>query len=239
MKIDIITLFPKMFDGFISESIIKRAIDIKAVEINIINLRDYTLDKHNKVDDTPYGGGAGMVLMCQPVFDCIKALRKENSLVIMMTPQGSVYNQKMAYSLSMKEHLIILCGHYEGFDERIRSIVDLEISIGDYVLTGGEVASMVITDSVVRLLNYVIDIESHANDSHSNWMLEHPHYTKPREYEGMKVPDVLLNGNHKEMNEWKLKESLKRTYQRRPDLLEKRELTNQEIKILEEIKKEV
>lgn len=239
MKIDIITLFPKMFDGFISESIIKRAIDIKAVEINIINLRDYTLDKHNKVDDTPYGGGAGMVLMCQPVFDCIKALRKENSLVIMMTPQGSVYNQKMAYSLSMKEHLIILCGHYEGFDERIRSIVDLEISIGDYVLTGGEVASMVITDSVVRLLNYVIDIESHANDSHSNWMLEHPHYTKPREYEGMKVPDVLLNGNHKEMNEWKLRESLKRTYQRRPDLLEKRELTNQEIKILEEIKKEV
>lgn len=239
MKIDIITLFPKMFDGFISESIIKRAIDIKAVEINIINLRDYTLDKHNKVDDTPYGGGAGMVLMCQPVFDCIKALRKENSLVIMMTPQGSVYNQKMAYSLSMKEHLIILCGHYEGFDERIRSIVDLEISIGDYVLTGGEVASMVITDSVVRLLNYVIDIESHANDSHSNWMLEHPHYTKPREYEGMKVPDVLLNGNHKEMNEWKLKESLKRTYQRRPDLLEKRELTNKEIKILEEIKKEV
>lgn len=239
MKIDIITLFPKMFDGFISESIIKRAIDIKAVEINIINLRDYTLDKHNKVDDTPYGGGVGMVLMCQPVFDCIKALRKENSLVIMMTPQGSVYNQKMAYSLSMKEHLIVLCGHYEGFDERIRSIVDLEISIGDYVLTGGEVASMVITDSVVRLLNYVIDIESHANDSHSNWMLEHPHYTKPREYEGMKVPDVLLNGNHKEMNEWKLKESLKRTYQRRPDLLEKRELTNQEIKILEEIKKEV
>ena len=239
MKIDIITLFPKMFDGFISESIIKRAIDIKAVEINIINLRDYTLDKHNKVDDTPYGGGAGMVLMCQPVFDCIKALRKENSLVIMMTPQGSVYNQKMAYSLSMKEHLIILCGHYEGFDERIRSIVDLEISIGDYVLTGGEVASMVITDSVVRLLNYVIDIESHANDSHSNWMLEHPHYTKPREYEGMKVPDVLLNGNHKEMNEWKLRESLKRTYQRRPDLLEKRELTPQEIKILEEIKKEV
>lgn len=238
MKIDIITLFPGMFEGFINESIIKRAREINAVEINIVNLRDYTLDKHNKVDDTPYGGGAGMVLMCQPVFDCIKALRKENSLVIMMTPQGKVYNQQMAYSLKLQEHIIILCGHYEGFDERIRSIVDLEVSIGDFVLTGGETAAMVITDSVVRLLDYVIDIESHANDSHSNWMLEHPHYTKPREYEGMKVPDVLLNGNHKEMNEWKIKESIRRTYERRPDLLEKRELTKQELKFLEEIKNE-
>lgn len=238
MKIDIITLFPGMFEGFINESIIKRAREINAVEINIVNLRDYTLDKHNKVDDTPYGGGAGMVLMCQPVFDCIKSLRKENSLVIMMTPQGKVYNQQMAYSLKLQEHIIILCGHYEGFDERIRSIVDLEVSIGDFVLTGGETAAMVITDSVVRLLDYVIDIESHANDSHSNWMLEHPHYTKPREYEGMKVPEVLLNGNHKEMNEWKIKESIRRTYERRPDLLEKRELTKQELKFLEEIKNE-
>lgn len=238
MKIDIITLFPNMFDGFVNESIIKRAREIKAVEINVVNLRDYTLDKHNKVDDTPYGGGAGMVLMCQPVFDCIKALRKENSLVIMMTPQGKVYNQQMAYSLKLKEHIIILCGHYEGFDERIRSIVDLEVSIGDFVLTGGETAAMVITDSIVRLLDYVIDIESHANDSHSNWMLEHPHYTKPREYEGMKVPDVLLNGDHKKMNEWKLKESIRRTYERRPDLLEKRELTDIEKRFLEEIKNE-
>lgn len=238
MIIDIVTLFPNMFTGFINESIIKRAIDIEAVKINIVNLRDYTLDKHNKVDDTPYGGGAGMVLMCQPVFDCIKALKKEDSLVIMTTPQGKVYNQGIARDLSMYKHLIILCGHYEGYDERIRSIVDLEISIGDFVLTGGEVASMAITDSIVRLLDYVIDTESHMNDSHSNWLLEHPHYTKPRVYEGLEVPEVLLSGNHANIDAWRVKESLRRTYLRRPDLLEKRVLNDKEKKMLEDIKKE-
>ena len=238
MRIDIITLFPNMFSGFTHESIIKRAIENGYVEINIVNLRDYTLDKHLKVDDTPYGGGNGMVLACQPVFDCIKALRTDDSLVIMMTPQGQVYNQQMANSLAKKSHLILLCGHYEGFDERIRSIVDMEISIGDFVMTGGELASMVISDSIIRLLDGVIANDSHEFDSHQNWLLEHPHYTKPREYEGMTVPLVLLNGNHKEIENWRLKESLRRTLERRPDLLEKRELSANEIKILKEIKEE-
>lgn len=238
MRIDIITLFPNMFSGFTHESIIKRAIENGYVEINIVNLRDYTLDKHLKVDDTPYGGGNGMVLACQPVFDCIKALRTDDSLVIMMTPQGQVYNQQLANSLAKKSHLILLCGHYEGFDERIRSIVDMEISIGDFVMTGGELASMVISDSIIRLLDGVIANDSHEFDSHQNWLLEHPHYTKPREYEGMAVPDVLLNGNHKEIENWRLKESLRRTLERRPDLLEKRELSANEIKILKEIKEE-
>ena len=238
MRIDIITLFPNMFSGFTHESIIKRAIENGYVEVNIVNLRDYTLDKHVKVDDTPYGGGNGMVLACQPVFDCIKALRSDDSLVIMMTPQGQVYNQQMANSLAKKNHLILLCGHYEGFDERIRSIVDMEVSIGDFVMTGGELASMVISDSIIRLLDGVIANDSHEFDSHQNWLLEHPHYTKPREYEGMAVPDVLLNGNHKEIENWRLKESLRRTLERRPDLLEKRELSANEIKILKEIKEE-
>ena len=238
MKIDIITLFPNMFTGFINESIIKRAIENNLVEINIVNLRDYTLDKHLKVDDTPYGGGNGMVLACQPVFDCIRALRKEDSLVIMMTPQGEVYSQSKANELALKNHLIFLCGHYEGFDERIRSIVDIEISIGDFVLTGGELASMVISDSIIRLLDGVISTDSHEYDSHQNWLLEHPHYTKPREYDGMKVPDVLMNGNHKEIDKWRMKESLRRTYLRRADLLEKRQLTKVEEKLLLEVKEE-
>ena len=227
-----------MFTGFINESIIKRAIENNLVEINIVNLRDYTLDKHLKVDDTPYGGGNGMVLACQPVFDCIRTLRKEDSLVIMMTPQGEVYSQSKANELALKNHLIFLCGHYEGFDERIRSIVDIEISIGDFVLTGGELASMVISDSIIRLLDGVISTDSHEYDSHQNWLLEHPHYTKPREYDGMKVPDVLMNGNHKEIDKWRMKESLRRTYLRRPDLLEKRQLTKVEEKLLLEVKEE-
>lgn len=238
MIIDIITLFPSMFDGFIGESIIKRAIENGLVKINIVNLRDYTKDKHLKVDDTPFGGGNGMVLACQPVFDCIKALKTDDSLVIMMTPQGEVYNQGKANDLALKNHLILLCGHYEGFDERIRSIVDVELSIGDFVLTGGEIAAMAISDSVIRLLDGVIANDSHEFDSHQNWLLEHPHYTKPREYEGMLVPEVLLNGNHKEIEKWRLKESLRRTYKRRPDLLNKRELNALEQKILNEIKEE-
>ena len=235
MKIDIITLFPNMFTGFINESIIGRAIKEKKVEINLVNLRDFTKEKHGHVDDTPFGGGAGMVLMCQPVFDCIKSLRKDNSLVIMMTPQGKTYGQSIAKELTLKEHLIILCGHYEGFDERIRSIVDLELSIGDYVLTGGEIPAMAIVDSVVRLIDGVIEDDSHEYDSYSNWMLEHPQYTKPRVYEGLEVPEVLCNGNHKEIEKYKLKESLRRTYLRRPDLLEKHDLTKEEKILLDEI----
>ena len=220
MKIDILTLFPNMYQGIFDESIIKRAVDEKRVEINIHNFRDYTLDPHKKVDDTPYGGGAGMVLTCQPIFDCVKSLRTEDSIVILMTPDGEVYKQKRAYELSKKSHLILICGHYEGFDERIRSICDMEISIGDYVLTGGELASMVLVDSIVRLMPGVIEEDSHINDSFNNNLLDYPTYTKPRVYEGMEVPEVLLSGDHKKIEEYRYEMSLKRTQERRPDLLE-------------------
>ena len=222
MKISILTLFPNMFDGVFQESIIKRAVDEKKVEINLINFRDYTNDPHNKVDDTPYGGGAGMVLMCQPIFDCVKSIKTEDAKVILMTPDGIPYKQKMAYDLSNEKHLIIICGHYEGFDERIRSICDLEVSIGDYVLTGGEVPAMVLVDSITRLLPGVIREDSHLEDSfNENYLLDYPTYTKPRVYEGMEVPEVLLSGDHKKINEYRYNESLKRTEERRPDLLKK------------------
>ncbi len=223
MKIDILTLFPSMFDGFLSNSIIKRAIDNKSVEINIINFRDYSKDPHHKVDDTPFGGGAGMVLMVQPIYDAVMDLKTDDTKVILLTPDGETYNQKEAYELKKYKHLIIICGHYEGFDDRIRSVVDLEVSIGDFILTGGELPSMIITDSVVRLVDGVIDEESNLNDSFNpnTNLLDYPTYTKPREFNGMMVPDVLLNGNHKEIEEYRLNESIKKTREKRPDLLEK------------------
>lgn len=221
MKIDILTLFPNMFKGVFEESIIKRAIDLGKVEINLINFRDYTTDPHNKVDDTPYGGGAGMVLMCQPIFDCINSIKTSDSVVVMLTPDGVTYKQKVAYDLSKFKHIILLCGHYEGFDERIRSICDMEISIGDYVLTGGEVPAMVLVDSIIRLIPGVINEESHIKDSfNKDYLLDYPTYTKPRIYNGMAVPDVLLSGDHKKIDEYRYNESLKRTTDRRPDLLD-------------------
>ena len=220
MKIDVLSLFPGMFSGVFEESIIKRAINENRVSINIHNFRDFSLDPHNKVDDTPYGGGAGMVLTCQPIFDCVKSLRTDDSIVILLTPDGEVYKQSKAYELSKCKHLIFICGHYEGFDERIRSICDLEISIGDYVLTGGEIASMTIIDSIVRLIPGVIEEESHVNDSFNDNLLDYPTYTKPRVYEGMEVPEVLVSGDHKKIAEWRREESLKRTRERRPDLLD-------------------
>ena len=222
MKIDILTLFPSMFDGFLNQSIIARAREEGQVEINIHNFRDYSLDPHKKVDDYGFGGGAGMVLMAQPIFDAVEALRRTDTKVILMTPQGIPYKQKQAYSLAHEKHLIIICGHYEGFDERIRTLADFEISIGDYVLTGGEIPSMVIVDSVVRLLSGVIEEESHLNDSFSNGLLDYPVYTKPVDFRGMKVPEVLLSGHHANINKWRYEESLKKTKERRPDLLEKR-----------------
>ena len=222
LKIDILTIFPNMFDGVFQESILKRAIDDGKIEINLINFRDFTNDPHNKVDDTPYGGGAGMVLMAQPIFDCVKSIRKENSKVILLTPDGIPYKQKMAYDLCSEEHLILICGHYEGFDERIRSICDMEISIGDYVLTGGEVPAMVLVDSVARLIPGVINERSHLVDSFSeSYLLDYPTYTKPRVFEGMEVPEVLVSGDHKRIAEYRLEESIKKTKLRRPDLLEK------------------
>ena len=222
LKIDILTLFPNMFDGVFQESILKRAIADGKIEINLINFRDFTNDPHNKVDDTPYGGGAGMVLMVQPIFDCVKSIRKENSKVILLTPDGIPYKQKMAYDLCSEEHLILICGYYEGFDERIRSICDMEISIGDYVLTGGEVPAMVLVDSVARLIPGVINERSHLGDSFSeSYLLDYPTYTKPRVFEGMEVPEVLVSGDHKRIAEYRLEESIKKTKLRRPDLLEK------------------
>lgn len=221
MNIHYLTLFPEMYEGVLNSSILKRAKDKGIVNYNLINFRDYSNDKHNKVDDYPYGGGAGMVLKPGPVFDAMDALEVENPRVILLCPQGAPFNQKMAEDLSTEEDIVFICGHYEGYDERIRTLVTDEISIGDYVLTGGELASMTMTDAIVRLIPNVISKQaSHEQDSFSTGLLEHPHYTRPREYRGMKVPDVLLSGDHKKIEEWRHEESLKRTRERRPDLLE-------------------
>lgn len=221
MKIDILTLFPNMFDGFLNESIIKRAREKGLIEINVHDIRDYTLDPHKKVDDYPYGGGRGMVLMCQPVVDAIESLKKEDSKVILMCPQGIKYEQKVAYTLKCEKHLILVCGHYEGYDERIREFVDLEISIGDFILTGGEIPAMAITDSITRLIDGVIEKESYENESFNNNLLDYPTYTKPQVYRDLEVPEVLLSGHHENINKWRKEESIKRTKLRRPDLLKK------------------
>lgn len=221
MKIDILTLFPNMFDGFLNESIIKRAIEKEVVQINVVNFRNYSKLNNSQVDDTPYGGGAGMVLMCDPIVSAIEDLKDDDTTVILMTPQGTQYKQEIARNLKLKKHIILVCGHYEGFDERIRNFVDMEISIGDYVLTGGELPAMVICDSVIRLLDGVIREGSHIEDSFTDNLLDYPTYTKPYDFRGMKVPDVLLSGNHKKIEEYRKEESLKRTTERRPDLLEK------------------
>lgn len=219
MKIDVLTLFPEMFTGVISSSIIKRAIDDNKIEINLHNFRDYSKDIHHKVDDTPYGGGCGMILTCQPIFDCVNDLKDDESTVILLTPDGTPYKQEIANNLVKLKHLIIICGHYEGFDDRIRSICDMEISIGDYVLTGGEIPAMVLIDSVTRLIDGVINKESYQNDSFYNGLLDYPQYTKPREYNGLKVPDVLLSGNHKEIEKYRIETALEKTRDRRCDLL--------------------
>ncbi len=219
MKIDVLTLFPGMYDNFLSESIIKRAIEDKKIEINIHNIRDYTVYKNNQVDDYPIGGGGGMVLMCDPIFRAIEALKKDNTKVIMMTPSGKLFKQNIARELSKEEHLIILCGHYEGFDERIKSIIDIELSIGDYILTGGELPSMVVMDSIIRLVDNVISSESLECESFDDNLLDYPNYTKPVEYRGMKVPEVLLSGHHENIKKYRDSERLRLTKENRPDLL--------------------
>lgn len=221
MKIDVLSLFPEMYMGFISESIMKRAMDNNLVDIKIHNIRDYSNNKHKKVDDYGFGGGKGMVLMIQPIYDALMDLKTPDSKIIMMTPQGEKYTQKKAYELSREKHLIILCGHYEGFDERIRSLVDMEISIGDFVLTGGEIPSLVLIDSITRLIDGVIQKDSHEKDSFNNNLLDYPVYTKPVEFMGMKVPDVLLSGHHENINKWRIEQQIEKTKSRRPDLLEK------------------
>lgn len=218
MKIDILTLFPEMFDGFLNTSIIKRAIDLGKVDIKVHNFRDYSLDKYGRVDDYPYGGGAGMVLMCEPIFRAVEDIKTEDSLVIMLSPGGKVFKQSLAVELSHQKHIILLCGHYEGFDERIKTIVDMELSIGDYVLTGGEVPSMVITDAVTRLIPGVITSASLDSESFNDGLLDYPNYTRPEEFRGMRVPQVLLSGHHKNIEKYRQEEKVRLTNENRKDL---------------------
>ena len=203
MKIDILTIFPNMFDGFINESIIKRAISSKKVEVNIIDFREYSSLNNKQVDDTIYGGGAGMLLMCDPIFKAIDDIRTDGSYIIIMSPEGNIYNQKKAMEYTKHKHLIIICGHYEGFDERIKTLADEIISVGEFVLTGGEIPSMLIADSIIRLLPGVINRESLESESFNDEYYDYPVYTKPAIYKGMEVPEVLLSGNHKKIEEWR------------------------------------
>ena len=222
MKIDILTLFPNMFDGFINESIIKRAIQKGNVEINVIDFRSYSKLNNNQVDDTPYGGGGGMVLRIEPLYDAIMDIKGDDkdAKVILMTPDGVPYKQEIAVNLANEKHLIFVCGHYEGFDERIRTLCDMELSIGDYVLTGGELPAMVISDSIIRLLDGVITGTSLDSESFNDKLLDYPTYTKPQEFMGMKVPDVLLSGDHAKIKAWRDEMRIKRTKERRPDLID-------------------
>ena len=224
MRFDVLTLFPEIIDSYCGVSIMKRAIMSDVFNINTVNPREFTEDKHKKVDDTPYGGGAGMVLMPQPYVDAYDSIEKlENSITVMLSPQGEPLNEKLVVNLANYNQIIMLCGHYEGFDERIRDIIKpKEISVGDFVLTGGELPALCLIDAVSRKLNGTLGkIESAEDDSFSNGLLEYPHYTKPRDFRGYKVPEVLLNGNHKEINEFRYNQQIERTKLKRPDLYEK------------------
>lgn len=224
MIFDVLTLFPEMVENYCGYSILKRAVDKNILSVNAINPRDFTLDKHKKVDDTPYGGGAGMVLMAQPYVDAYESIKKcENSITVMLSPQGEPLTDNLVNNLVQFDQIIMLCGHYEGFDERIREIIKpKEISIGDFVLTGGELPALCLIDAVSRKIEGTLGkMESADEDSFSNGLIEYPHYTKPREYRGLRVPEVLLNGNHKEINEFRFQQSLERTKIKRPDLYEK------------------
>ena len=236
MKITILTLFPEMFDGFLTNSIIKRAIAKELVSVKIVNIRDYTKDKNHRVDSAPIGGGAGLILKCQPIVDCINDNKSENSKVIMLSPRGKTYSQNKAKELSLEKDIILLCGHYEGIDERVNKYIDESISIGDYILTGGELGSMVIADSIIRLLDGAIAKESIESESFDDNLLEYPQFTEPFDYNGDKVPDILYSGNHQAINKWRRKQSLNLTKEHRPDLFEKVQLSKTDIKLLSEDK---
>ena len=244
MRIDVLTLFPRMFEGPMGESIIGKAQERGLVDLHISNFRDFSDNKHQNVDDYPYGGGAGMLLKVQPVYDNLQKIEgaspTKNKRVILLDPAGKPFDQKMAEEFSEEEHLVFICGHYEGYDERIRSLVTDEVSLGDYVLTGGELGAMVMIDATVRLLPDVLGNNASAQtDSHSTGLLEHPQYTRPAVFNEMEVPAVLMNGNHQLIAQWQLKESLRRTYLRRPDMLEKISLTPEMKQLLNEIKREI
>ena len=240
MRIDILTLFPEMFGGPFSKSILKRAADKGLIEIHLHQIRDYTHDKHHVVDDAPYGGGAGMVMKPEPVFEAVEAVKdiaEGEARVILLSPSGKLFTHGVAVDLATKQRLILIAGHYEGFDERVRSFIDDEISIGDYVLSGGEIPAMVIVDAVSRLVPGVLGSdESHIEESHSQGLLEYPHYTRPPEFRGMAVPEILLSGDHAKIAKWRRKESMKRTQERRPELLDNAGLSKSDLKLLSEIK---
>ncbi len=239
MNIHVLSLFPDMFSGVFGASILKKAQEKGAVNLEVTDIRTFSGNKHNQVDDYPYGGGAGMVLKPEPMFSAVEAITAgKQPRIILMCPQGERFTQKKAEELAQETELVFLCGHYEGYDERIRQhLVTDEISIGDFVLTGGELGAMTVIDSVVRLLPGVLGQEdSHIQDSFSTGLLEHPHYTRPAEFRGMKVPDVLLSGNHAKIEQWREEQSLKRTFERRPDLLEQYPLTDKQKLYLEKLK---
>ncbi len=236
MKITILTLFPEMFDGFMNNSIIKRAIAKNVVTISIVNIRDFTKDKYGRVDSAPVGGGAGLIMKCQPVIDCLNSVKTENSKVLLMSPRGQTYNQKKAHDLQENnQDLVIICGHYEGIDERVNDYVDELVSVGDYILTGGEIGAMIISDSIIRLIDGAIAEESTIEESFENGLLEYPQYTEPYDYDGKKIPDILYSGNHQAIDKWRRKQSLRITKDHRKDLFDKVELSKQDKKLLQEI----
>ena len=241
IRFDILSVFPEMFESPLSHSILKRAQEKGMAEIHLHDIRDYAEDKHRMTDDAPYGGGGGMVMKVEPIDRALASIvpSRDNALIALLTPQGETFNQKIAEEMSRYFRIVLVCGHYEGVDERVRDhLVDREISIGDFVLTGGELSAMVIVDAVTRLIPGVLgNYDSASYDSFSTGLLEYPHYTRPGSYRGWQVPDVLLSGNHREIESWRRKESLRRTYLRRPDLLEKIELSDEDGKTLEDIKK--
>lgn len=235
MKITILTLFPEMFEGFLSTSIIKKAILKGLVEVELVDIRAFSKSKTHRVDDYPFGGGQGLVMAVQPVKDCLNSVKLENSYVVMTSASGQTFTQQKARSLSQKEHLIILCGHYEGFDERLVQLCDEEVSIGDYVLTGGELPSMVISDAIIRLKEGVIKEASHRDESYEQNLLEYPQYTRPEHLEEGDVPTVLMNGDHEKIRKYRLKESLRKTWIKRPDLFKDKVLTKEETTLLCEV----
>ncbi len=239
MKIDILTIFPEMFGGVINSSITKRAVEKGILEFNIHNIRDFSLNKHKNTDDYPFGGGPGMVMMAQPIMDAIESIEGyESARKIYLSPRGRVLSTEVAKELSKDEHLILLCGHYEGIDERVMTLIDEEISIGDYILTGGELPAMVLIDCVSRFIDGVLGCEESAQDeSFGDGLLEYPQYTRPSEYRGMKVPEVLLNGNHALIAKWRREQSLLKTLEMRPELIDKCELTKSDKKFLDDISK--
>lgn len=239
MKIDVVTIFPNMVESYINESIIKRAVLDNKLEINVINLRHYSSLKHHQVDDTVYGGGAGMLLSFPPFHRVLQERTTSKTKVILPTPKGKTLTQDLLNELVKEEHLIVLCGHYEGIDARVEQFVDLEVSVGDYILTGGEIPALILIDGLARLNDGVISEESHLEESFTLGLLEYPQYTKPQEYKGYTVPEVLLSGHHEKISKWRSYMALKETYKKRRDLLDTKKLTKEELKLLEIIKEEL